>query len=297
MANLNKKLMELFSTVEELTGLEVCVYLSDQTRLLKGGGMLVLPHTYLSHFSKFCRIIKANRTGRGCGGHDSKILMTKSAEIGTPFVNICHAGLGEVIIPVYGLDGMHIASVFIGQVILEEIDAKGFSGILHRVRPLGVDEPGLQKAYNNLPRMSREKLLGIGKMVDLALRGLGPELDFGELEQRELLKYYPQIAKALQIIAEQGFHVSETELAEATGITPAYFSRLFKKVMKFRFQDYINSKRFNHARVLLHHTNLSIMEIANQCGFCQQSYFTHKFKETLGMTPSQYRKHEHQTSS
>ena len=291
MDDLNKNLMELFSTVEEITGLEICVFLSEQSRMFRGGGMFFLPHTYSSHFGEFCRIVKSNRSGRGCGSYDKNMLVAKSAEVGGPFVNICHAGLGEVIIPVYGLDGSHVASVFIGQVIFDEIDTKGFAEIMRRVKSLGVDENKLKKAYLKLPRMSREKLLRIGKMVDLALRSLGPDLDFGTLESRELLKRHPQIARALEIISTKKFNVSEAELAEATGISTAYFSRLFKKVMKCKFQNYVNNKRLDLSRMLLHHTKLTIMEIADQCGFCQQSYFTQKFREVLGMTPSQYRKH------
>lgn len=290
MSELYLKLSEIFSTLEEMTGLEVCVYPTRHSRTMRGSGVNLLPHSYLSHFGEFCRIIKANRTGAGCGGYDSVKTVEKSAQVGKPFVNICHAGLGEVIFPVYGYSKTHIATVFIGQVILDETDEQGFPGILDRIKHLGVDETNLQKAFHRLPRMSREELLRIGKLTDLALRGLGEELDFEAFEHREMLKHYPQINLALQILKETGHSITEAELAEKVKLSQAYFSRLFKKVVKCGFQEYLNRQQIQQATSLLHKTSLSVSEISEKCGFSRQSYFTRKFKSHTGMTPSEFRK-------
>lgn len=256
MSELYLKLSELFSTIEEMTGLEVCVYPSKKTRTMRGSGVNLLPHSYLSHFGEFCRIVKTNRTGKGCAGYDSGQTVDKSHRIGKPFVNICHAGLGEVIFPVYGYNKMHIASVFIGQVIIEEIDEQGFPEILRRVKHLGVDENKLLTAFHKLPRMNREELLRIGKLADLALRGLGEEMDFEAFEHREMLKHYPQINHALQILRDTGYSITEAELADKVKLSQAYFSRLFKKVVKCGFQDYLNNQQIVNASNLLHKTEI-----------------------------------------
>lgn len=286
----NNKLLELFSTLEELTGLEISVYPSEKTFALRGCGVFLLPHSYHRHYGDFCRIVKTNQTGMGCGGHDSNLTMRKSAEIGEPFVNTCHAGLTEVIIPVYGLDNTHIATVFIGQVILHEDDTLGFKHIMDKVEHLGVDKAKLLAAYKKLPRMSREKLLKIGRMADLAFKGLGENIDLGSFENIEMLKHYPQISRAVKYIVARNFNVQESEMAEEVNLTPAYFSRLFKKVMSCNFQDYLAAQRINRAKTLLQHTRLTISEITIKCGFSQQSYFTRRFKEATGTTPTQYRK-------
>ncbi len=286
----NNKLLELFSTLEELTGLDICVYPSDETYALRGCGIFLLPHSYHRHYGDFCRIVKTNKTGLGCGGHDIRLTRKKSAEIGEPFVNTCHAGLTEVIIPVYGMENNHIATVFIGQVILHEDDTLGFPHIMNKVAPLGVDNVKLLAAYNKLPRMSREKLLKIGRLADLAFKGLGDNIDLGSFENIEMLKHYPQISRAVKYIVEKNHNVQEAEVAETVNLTPAYFSRLFKKVMHCNFQNYLAERRINHAKTLLHHTRLPISEITEKCGFSQQSYFTRRFKEATGTTPTRYRK-------
>jgi len=281
------ELMKLLATIEETIGLEICIYPSENSTMLQEVGINALPHSFFSHFGDFCRIVKANRTGQGCGGHDNRTIVRKSADIGKPFVNICHAGLSEVIFPVYGYNNIHIASVFIGQAITDD---KGFSEIIRRVRDLGVDEEKLKSAYNQLPRISREKLLRIGKMADLAVKGMGIPIDFETSEHQAILQHYPAIRQTLRLIADRSWNISESEIAEKLNLHQSYVSRLFKKVMKCNFQSYIIRHRIGQAKAMLHHTDFSIMNIANYCGFTRQSYFTRQFKKITGMTPSEYRK-------
>ncbi len=284
------ELAELFSTIEENTGLEVCIYPSEASRNMHHGGTNRLPHSFFSHFGEFCITVKDNRLGKGCGGHDSNMLVKKSSGIGGPFVNVCHAGLSEVVFPIYAADQFHIATVFIGQVITEEVERLGFPEILRRVRKLGVDEKRLRRAYDKLPRMSKEQLLRIGKMADLAVKGLGSTLDIEVFEHQIMLNQYPAIRKALRLIAESKFTISEAEIADELKLHQSYFSRLFKKVMKCNFSTYVSKLRLNRAKVMLHHTEFPVCEIAERCGYSRQNYFTRQFKELIGMTPTEYRK-------
>ncbi|RZK31013.1 MAG: AraC family transcriptional regulator, partial [Hymenobacter sp.] len=46
------------------------------------------------------------------------------------------------------------------------------------------------------------------------------------------------------------------------------------------------------AQRLLHYTNCSVNEIANQLGFENGSYFITFFRKKVGLTPEQFRKKE-----
>ena len=48
--------------------------------------------------------------------------------------------------------------------------------------------------------------------------------------------------------------------------------------------------RINEAMQYLEETNYGIEEIAFKVGFSSPKYFTKKFKEVVGMTPSAFRK-------
>jgi AraC-type DNA-binding domain-containing proteins len=78
-------------------------------------------------------------------------------------------------------------------------------------------------------------------------------------------------------------------VADHVGLNPAYFSSLFKKETGINFSSYLINLRMDNAKLLLKNTNLSLINIAFELGFDNQSYFSKVFKKSTGMTPKQYR--------
>lgn len=79
-------------------------------------------------------------------------------------------------------------------------------------------------------------------------------------------------------------------LAENAGMTPNYFSTLFKKISGITLWDYINSRRIDATMQLLKgEKQLNILEIATQCGFNNTANFNKIFKKVSGLTPKEYR--------
>ncbi len=74
-------------------------------------------------------------------------------------------------------------------------------------------------------------------------------------------------------------------------LSQSYLSRLFKKNTGLNIMEYINSIRMLKARDLLENTDLLISDICMRVGFNTTIHFTRIFKQTLGTTPSKYRKH------
>jgi len=66
----------------------------------------------------------------------------------------------------------------------------------------------------------------------------------------------------------------------------------FKK-MGFSFSSYVNQLRLIIAAVKLFQTYLPVTLIAYQCGFSNSSYFSKRFKEKYGFSPSHYRSEKH----
>lgn len=79
------------------------------------------------------------------------------------------------------------------------------------------------------------------------------------------------------------------KLAQISGYSDRQFLRLFKSAFSTTPNLYIAELRMKKAKQLLEVTSLSIGEIAYQCGFDDQNYFSRFFKKTTGMTPSAYR--------
>ena len=53
--------------------------------------------------------------------------------------------------------------------------------------------------------------------------------------------------------------------------------------------SFLNS-RINHAEWYLIETDLSLSDIAGECGFCNSNYFGDTFKLVNGISPSEFRK-------
>lgn len=101
---------------------------------------------------------------------------------------------------------------------------------------------------------------------------------------------YELIQNAVSYIKEHYADLTETEVAEACGVSAAYFSRVFKRTMKVPFSSYLASVRLREARRLLLLTDRSVTDIAQTVGFSTASYFISLFRKEQQMTPYQYRR-------
>ncbi|MFK8243337.1 MULTISPECIES: response regulator [unclassified Facklamia] len=85
-------------------------------------------------------------------------------------------------------------------------------------------------------------------------------------------------------------HLTLKSLAHDLGFSPSHFSVIFKKEIGIPFQDYLIQERIKKAKLLLLTTDLKIYAIAEQVGFEDMNYFSQRFKQIVGMTPSQFKK-------
>lgn len=84
--------------------------------------------------------------------------------------------------------------------------------------------------------------------------------------------------------------ITAKDCAREVGMSYAYFSHMFKKVLGKSFVAYLTEVRINHAEKELILSDKSITQIAGECGFNNVSYFIAKYKELRGKTPHHYRK-------
>lgn len=86
--------------------------------------------------------------------------------------------------------------------------------------------------------------------------------------------------------------ITRDEVARHAGISPSHFSRLLKERTGRSFTELVRQCRVDLACELLREPEMSLAEIADACGFCDQSYFTRVFNETKGQTPGQFRQRQ-----
>lgn len=83
--------------------------------------------------------------------------------------------------------------------------------------------------------------------------------------------------------------LSLSKMAGDIGFNSNYLSGVFKQIYGIPFQDYVNRKRMERAKLLLLTTSMKNYEIAEAIGLEDVNYFITKFKKLWGITPKQYR--------
>ena len=105
-----------------------------------------------------------------------------------------------------------------------------------------------------------------------------PQLSYGRLKNAlyYVQKFYDQ-------------EVCVQKAAEQCGFSTSHFMKLFKQFTGMSFNAYLVDYRLDLAAKQLSETDLKVIEIAGNCGFHNQSYFTRAFQKKYRKTPLAYR--------
>jgi AraC-like DNA-binding protein/ligand-binding sensor protein len=281
-------LQEAVEAFEAVSGLRVCANFAPG--FFPPNWPHPLDWAHRSHTSEFCQIVKANKVMKHCGGHDSERLAARVRELRRPLVNVCHAGIVEVAVPVF-VDGSPVATFFCGQARTERVEAAGFAEVRRRVEPLGVDVRALEPAFAALPTVAERRMEHVGSLLSAVVHYHVEALDREVRAKRDRLRGYPYLERAAAYAREHCCEeISAAEVARACGVSPAHLSRSFRKAMGMTFSEYRAGLRIAEAQRLLVRTSMSVMEVALRVGFSRHSYFSRCFRRALGVTPLDFRR-------
>lgn len=159
----------------------------------------------------------------------------------------------------------------------------------HAAADWNVDEAGFEKQFGN-PDEAAEKLNTLTKILDYYENMF--RVCIGWRDRTDHSETCASIEKAKYYVRD---HFNDPELtlgktASAVGLSPAYFSSMFGRYEGVSFITYLNNLRLNEAEKQLRNTDSSVSEIADDVGFRDYRYFSLKFKNHTGETPSAFRK-------
>lgn len=100
------------------------------------------------------------------------------------------------------------------------------------------------------------------------------------------IKHIDAVYKTMEYVrANFDKKLSLDEIAKNAFLSKAYLSSIFKEEIGESLTNYINRVRIEKSKVLLLDKEISLIDIANLCGFEDQSYFTRVFKKWLEFPP------------
>jgi len=116
-----------------------------------------------------------------------------------------------------------------------------------------------------------------------AVRRITPAFYKGGLSPYRLKRVLDYIADNLET------DISLFDLAAIAGMSPHYFSELFKRSIGRSPHNYVLLQRIDRAKELLRNPKRSIIETGLDVGFQNPSHFARMFRKLEGTTPSKFR--------
>lgn len=107
-------------------------------------------------------------------------------------------------------------------------------------------------------------------------------LDKGSLSLRQM----STIDEYIHLHLDQ--KITLTDLADCLHLSVPHFERMFRATTHRAPYHYVLEIRLEKARLLLANSKLSLIEVALQCGFSNQSHFTTHFTKYSGVSPARF---------
>ena len=86
--------------------------------------------------------------------------------------------------------------------------------------------------------------------------------------------------------------ISIKDICDAIGYSKSTVLSSFKKEFSTTINSYLTNMRLERAKKMLENENTTINEVALECGFSDQSYFSKVFSAKYKITPTEYRRDE-----
>ncbi|MDR1092916.1 MAG: AraC family transcriptional regulator [Clostridiales bacterium] len=93
------------------------------------------------------------------------------------------------------------------------------------------------------------------------------------------------------IMANYNEDINSETIANNVKLNVSYLHKLFQKATGTTFCGFLKKYRIEHAVSLIKNTQLNFADIAYEVGFSNRQTFFNVFRDTMGVTPSQYKKY------
>ena len=199
------------------------------------------------------------------------------------YVYKCPFGIYEALMPISKNDEI-VAYLFVGMGIEDNDESE--NALMKNALDVSpnLNKAQLKKSIGDLPRFSKEKLDAFASLMPLVAEYIEANnlLSDTDMTIGQLIKSYVKNNLSNKItLADLSWklHCSTVTLTEH-----------FKNEYGITIMDYVMKKRMEKARRMLFNSELSIREIAEECGFSDNEYFSRCFKDYHGMSPTTWKK-------
>ncbi|MBO5129797.1 MAG: PocR ligand-binding domain-containing protein [Oscillospiraceae bacterium] len=232
---------------------------------------------------RFCQLIRSCEDGRrACARCDAQACAYAAGQNKTHIYR-CHGGLTEAIMPLY------VGKVLVGYLLFGHVFAygsleAGWSAIESACKNYPIAPAKLKSALQDMPLISYEYIRSAARILHMTA-------SFLVMERMATLQE-DTVAARLDAYLREHFTDSITAdaLCDALQVGRSKLFKLSRDLYGCGIQQQVRNLRMEKAKqLLLDRANLSIMDIATECGYRDYNYFISVFSKYYGMAPNRYR--------
>lgn len=252
---------------------------------------------FLAHTNPFCMYMKSTQEHYRLCLSMIRRMYNKCKKTQEIYFGLCHAGLGEYVVPIYSGNNL-IGCINAGFFQVNEARTQAricracrYIPALDSSEALRLYHEGIQTADADVDSM----LIGLELLAEylgqtysiLQSTHSAPSAARGYLSSSE----DTILTHAMEYIRlNTGSHISVRALAQFCHCSESYLSRIFKRRTGVNINVYINKVRIELAKNHLLLSNESISEAAARVGFNDPNYFSRVFTQIIGISPTEFRR-------
>lgn len=272
-----EQLQSLLEDFHRITDIRITVFDSSLNELV----------SYPEQCASFCRLVRATEQGRQrCARCDREACATAARENRTHIYR-CHAGLTEAVAP------LHVGNVLVGYLLFGHVFGygsaeEGWTEIARCCHDLPLDMAQLEQACRECTQVSRDYIRSAARILHATASHL--------VQQRMATLREDSPAARLEAYLAEHYTQPLTPqiLCRELGISRSKLYRLAEQIYGCGISHQIRRLRMERARhLLLDHPDMSIAQIAEDCGYADYNYFISVFSQTCGLSPGSYRSKNH----
>lgn len=264
-------ILTLIKHLHNISGARVSVH------SVTGDELYACPSALLPFCAKIQKKVIAQRACEEC----DKNAYSKLSAINSPYIYRCSCGLLEAIAPIRR-DGEIAGYLMMGQVTDANTDNKDH--ILKSSRAFFDNDEEQLEYFNKILTLEYNKFESYAQIM-------GVLAEYVTNYNRFFYKA-DGIAELTKKYIHQNFAKPLTlnSIAKRFECSKSTVMNQFKSKYGVSVIAYLNTVRLKEAKKLICDTELSFKEIAAECGFYDQNYFSKQFSENFGCSPTEFRK-------
>lgn len=240
--------------------------------------------SYPEDIPVFCQIIRSCEAGEKACARCDKAACERAARERKTKIYRCHAGLTEAVTPLIVHDVL-VGYLLFGHVYAYPDRESGWVEIRRCCESLPLDLEALQQASRERPRLEPEYVRSATQIL-LAVASYLVMERMATLQSDHL---------AVQIDEYLSGHFTEPvkagDLCRRFQIGKTQLYQIARQLYGCGISEHVRDLRVKRARELLEERpELSLAEIAVQCGYHDYNYFIHVFTKAVGTPPGTFRR-------